>query len=188
MTGARWLLFLTSFTIQYLRLLSAVASAVENSGSPRDWDRKYIDRQFLLLHRVNFYRSKKLLSKTIPLSSLLPDSVARRTRIFTAVNGKRLKKIIEWWVINYAGLVLVENSWLTVPDKPIPFDIQVNTRLYFRLNIQAWVELAVHFKTSELSHPEILIRKPIRSSKNLRIHTEFRSGELRLCICIVLNF
>ena len=30
--------------------------------------------------------------------------------------------------------------------------------------------------TSYLSHPDILIRKPIRSSKNLRINPKFRSG------------
>ena len=33
--------------------------------------------------------------------------------------------------------------------------------------------------TSYLSHPEILNRKLIRSSKNLRIHPEFRSEELQ---------
>ena len=39
----------------------------------------------------------------------------------------------------------------------------------------------LHFRgsvivTSYLSHPEILIRKPIRISQNLRIHPKFRSG------------
>ena len=40
-------------------------------------------------------------------------------------------------------------------------------------NSRKWIS-----KTSYLSHPENLIRKAIRSSKNLRIPPELRSGEI----------
>ena len=38
------------------------------------------------------------------------------------------------------------------------------------------ITIKVTIKTSYLSPPEILIRKPIRSSKNLRINPKFQSG------------